>query len=258
MTRDDDDLMEDSVEDGTIRLRSKYKLLFGTESIYIFLRLFNLLCLLLTDSIANIELATDPAFTYHNPQRRRLETTNIIREQFNVQALCSAIVKVLRKEISFREYVNYCRKVTRDKVHQLSSLPKLIDICYTYLVRVAREDALLQVYDYCQHAEVNPEIVRYQCLSVIPEASYRIQYDVESKMIAYCYIPQTEVLLTKPKNSSSKRGDSNDIDDDVAMTDDDPTTNEKFGADAYDTRSQVEEENVEDSRPPSSKRVRLR
>lgn len=237
MVRDESSLNdEDSLD--TDKLDKKFKLLFGTESIYLFLRLYNLLCLLLSDSLMDCQTAKDPATLYHNPQRKGSE--NGSSQRLDVAGVCRAVKKVLRKEMTFRDYVSFCRKVCREKVHQFAVLPKLIEKCSNYLIKVAKEDALLQVYDYCQFSEVDPVAVRSQCLAVVPEAIYRIQYDTEAKSLFYGYLPQTEPLLSNPRGDETEEDVHGDVVEDP-MEEDDPI--EPF---------------EEDAGPPVAKRVRLK
>ena len=46
--------------------------------------------------------------------------------------------------------------VSKEKVHQIAVLPKLIECCVDSLVKVAEEDTLLHLYDFCQYSDVDP------------------------------------------------------------------------------------------------------
>ena len=57
--------------------------------------------------------------------------------------------KVVCRKVEAKDYESYCRRVSKEKVHQMAVLPKLIDKCTDALLNVAKEDALLRLFDYC-------------------------------------------------------------------------------------------------------------
>ena len=57
--------------------------------------------------------------------------------------------KVVCRKIEAKDFESYCRRVSKEKVHQMAVLPKLIDKCADALLNVAKEDALLRIFDYC-------------------------------------------------------------------------------------------------------------
>lgn len=207
MVRDETYMSDDDSLD-TDKLDKRYKLIFCTEVVYLFFRLYNLLCLLLADSIAYAESfgpLKDPASFYRNPQKKGID--NEFSRRLNMVEVCMALKKVIKKQMSFRDYVSFGRKVCRDRLHQLAVLPKLVEKCSDFLIKMAREDIILQLYDYCHYDEVDPVAVRNQCLAVTPEAIYRIQYDSESRKLFYCYLPESEALLSNPRTESENVDD---------------------------------------------------
>lgn len=207
MIRDDTNMSDDDSLD-TDKLDKKYKLLFGTELVYLFFRLYNLMCLLLSDCIIYSESLgplKDSASLYYNPQRKGIDTESSHR--LNMLGVCMALKKVMKKQMSFRDYISFGRKVCRERLHQIAVLPKLLEKCSECLLKMAKEDVILQLYDYCHHSEVDPVALRDQCLAVAPEAIYRIQYDPESSRLFYCYLPESEALLSNPRNELDNADD---------------------------------------------------
>jgi hypothetical protein len=230
MIRDETSMNDDDSLD-TDKLDKKYKLLFGTEFVYLFFRLYNLLCLILSDSMIYSESLgplKDPASLYYNPQRKG--TDNEFSHRLNMVGLCSALKKVTGKQMSFRDYVSFGRKICQNRLHQVAVLPKLLEKCSDCLIKMAEEDVILQLYDYCHYREVDPVAVRSQCLAVAPEAIYRIQYDPESGRLLYCYLPETEVLLSNPRTELENvdNEDKNEKADDK-MIEDNPVNEDGAG-----------------------------
>jgi hypothetical protein len=85
--------------------------------------------------------------------------------------------------------------------------------------------------------------VRKHCLSLAPDAAYRIQYDTTGEKLYFSYVPKSEELLTVPQ-------------DDIEEADE-----EMNGGGTEDAMEEDEEDPVEefnDSDGPSSKRAKLR
>jgi len=209
------------------KIDEKYQLLFGNENIYLFLRLYTLLCSLLSDLKEHCETfpaPEDPARSYHNPAQTHPKVTS---ERLDYAGVVSALLKVLRKEADVKEYEALGRKVSKEKVYQMAALPKLAERCAETLVKIAQEDVLLYLYDYCQFRHVDPVAVRIHCFSMEPDAFYRIQYDAKSGSMCFSYLPKNEELLLTPgpDNVASEPDEVNvgeNGDDQMMEDEDDP------------------------------------
>lgn len=196
MVRDESSL---DIEGSGVLLDSKFQLLFGTENIYLFLRMYTLVCSVLSD-IRDHCLAfpptADPADTYVTPSRQSKPSAKP-SVKLDFTSVLAALMKVLDGKMTARDYETLGRKVSREKVHEIAALPKLIDRCADAMRKMAEEDTLLHLYDYCQYRDrVDPVALRTQCLAVVPDASFRIQYDSSMDTITYSFIENGSPLLT--------------------------------------------------------------
>jgi hypothetical protein len=178
------------------KLDQKYKLLFGTESVYLFLRLYSMLCSILSSTREHSETSgVDAADSYHNPVRKE---TKEAAHRLDYSGVVSALQKVLSKKMDSKEFESLGRKVSKKKSYQMAALPKLIERCADALAKVAKEDVLLHLFDVCQNQGVDPVTVRTHCLAVAPDAAYRIQYSPSSDVLFFSHLPKSEALLTAP------------------------------------------------------------
>ena len=218
MVRDDSIFNDDDSLD-TDKLQKKYKLLFGTENVYLFFRLYTALCSILTNISDHWKngAPADPATFFYNPQRKRSELSFPV--SLDLSGICQALKNLAEKKMSIRDYNTFAHKELNDISHQIALLPKLVGKCAEYLTRIAKEDHLLQLYDYCNCVELDPVAVRLQCLSIAPDAVYRIQFDTESSVMMYSYLPENEGLLTNPKvdNDDNNREDGMDVEESSDM-----------------------------------------
>jgi hypothetical protein len=239
MVRDEASLYEDV---NAPKLDSRYQLLFATEKIYLFVRLYSLLCSVLSDTREHCDTyppPDDPADSYITPTGKSGKKKS---RKLDYSSLLIALKKVLANDMTARDFEALARKISREKVHQIAALPALVGRCVDALVRVADEDTLLHLYDHCQYKNVDPVAIRTQCLSIVPDAFFRIQFDAAAGNVRCCYL-ESGPLLTSP------RDDDGEIEEDTNMdTGDDP----------------MEEDPIEDfddvnggAAPPETKRARV-
>eukprot|EP00980_Cylindrotheca_fusiformis_P010028 scaffold2214_cov139-Cylindrotheca_fusiformis.AAC.25 len=204
---------DDEKEAPAIKLDQKFTLLFGTESIYVFIRLYSGLVSLLDDVQAycftNPTMA-DPAKSYHNPMESADEKLDI---KLNFSTMISKLQKVISKKLSAKDFEAYCRRMSPEMVHKMSALPKIIEQCADCMRRTAVEDLLLPLFDFCKYPESDPVLVRSKCLSLSPEVAYRIQLNASTGRLYFSYLPDGEVLSTAPLDDD----DDDDDDDDEVM-----------------------------------------
>jgi Sin3 family co-repressor len=214
--RDGEMVREDptmEAEENAPRLDPKYKLLFGTQKIYLFIRLYSLLCSVLSDTKSFCDKSpapVDPADNYISPTKKTEKKDG--HHKLDFCTVLSVLKKVLANKATSGELEALGRKVARDRVHQISALPKLIERCTDALRKVAHEDTLLHLYDYCQYSNDDPVAVRSHCLSIVPDAFYRIQLDPVDGTLNYCYLESGSPLLTAPNPDEEE-----DIEDDTNM-----------------------------------------
>lgn len=225
------------------KLDQKYKLLFGTENVYVFLRLYSLLCSILSSIREHCEMfenVEDPASSYYNPVPKDTEEA---APRLDYSSVIAALNKVLSKKMDLKDFESLGRKVSKEKVHQMAALPKLIERCTDALLKVGKEDALLHLHDFCQNQGVDPVAVRTRCLGFATDAVYRIQYDPSGELLCFSHLPKNEELLTTPKD------DIQDVVEEKVMN----GTADPMGEEKSDPIEEYDESNA-----PAAKRSKLR
>jgi hypothetical protein len=226
--------------DFTPKLDSNQQILFATERTYHFLRLFLILCSLIADThehVIKFPPLDDPA-DFYITKTNAANTKKRKSLKLDYASVLSVLRKVFKNEMNERDFETLARKVSRDKVHEIATLPVLVDRCIEALVKVAEEDTLLHLFDYCHVNNVDPLAVQSQCLAVAPDAFYRVQRDESEECMRFCYLEGSSLLTSPPDdngdafiggsssgadmddedmNNGVDTGDDDAIDDDVLM-----------------------------------------
>jgi hypothetical protein len=196
----EDDLTTQRGGLSSAKLDEKFKLLFGSDHVYLFMRLFSFLIALLDEIESFIRknpTRGNPAASYYNPMKSESEKEKS-STKLDFQAVMVNLEKVISKKLSAKEFESFCRQVSTARVHKMAALPKLLEKCADALAKVAEEDLILRLYDYCQYSVMDPVHLRAQCLTTSPDASYRIQYNTMNGRLYFSYLPEGEELLTVP------------------------------------------------------------
>jgi hypothetical protein len=152
----DDAVEQANVEDDNevIRLDKKFKLLFGTETIYLFIRLFTSLVSILHDIdvyVRDNPTPSDPRAAYYDPMNSQDdEDVKKETEKFDFRSLMDKLQDFIAGKVNTKEYESYCRRMAPDMVHKMASLPRLIERGADVMKQTADEDLLLQLFDHCQ------------------------------------------------------------------------------------------------------------
>jgi hypothetical protein len=203
--------------ESTVMVDKKFKLLFGSDSIYLFLRLFTFLVSLLDeiqDYLQSHPTHADPTLSYYNPiksgpgdEKPRVES------KLDFSAVMMKLRQVITKNLSHKDFEAFCRRVNADIVYKMSALPRLVEKCGDMIIKVSEEDLLPRLYDICRYGGQNPVTLRSSCQVISPDVSYRIQYNPSNGRLYFSYLPEGEELSTVPM------GDDDDDDDDEEMED---------------------------------------
>ena len=238
----DEEFSAAPVSDSIAKVHESYKLLFASDRVYVFLRLYGYIVALLEDISSHIEKdpnRKDPVLSYYDPMKSEEADGSALK--LNFASFISHLNLVVAKKITLKEFEAFCRRLSTDRVPRMSALPKLLDKAAAALAKVAEEDLLLNLYDYCQYRGVDPIQLRTQCLTISSEASYRIQYNDSNGRLYFSYLPQEEDLLTVPV-SDDEGDDAMDDDDD---DDDRLSSSDKSDDDDDDEPMDVEDEDEE-------------
>lgn len=189
--------------DSISKLDSNQQILFATECTYQFLRLFLILCSLIADTrdhITKFPPLDDPA-DFYVTKTNAVSAKNRKALKLDYSSVMSALRLLFKNEMNERDFETLARKISRDKVHEIATMPVLVDRCIESLVRVAEEDTLLHLFDYCNVKNVDPLAAQSQCLAVAPDAFYRIQRDTSEACLRFCYL-EGRPLLTSPPDDN--------------------------------------------------------
>jgi hypothetical protein len=134
---------------GPAKLEKKFKVLFGSDCIYLFLRLYSYLVSLL-DEIDSFLRANptmvDPTTNYYNPMKSHDEKNDV---RLDFAAVMTNLQKVIGRKMSSKDFEAFCRRVSPEIVHKMAALPKLVEKCADMMAQTAKEDLLLQLFDFC-------------------------------------------------------------------------------------------------------------
>lgn len=216
-------------------LNEKYQLLFATERIYLFLRYYAQLCQVLAhikDQCDRFPVSSTASNKYHDPKQKN--AVGPPKERLDYSGLLASLKKLISQRIGFKEFESFGRLVSKEKIAKIAVLPALLERCAESLISVAKEDALLHIFDYCQYRGSNPAHVREQCFTMAPDAFFRVQYDKE--VLRFSYLPKAEEFPTAP------RATDNDVEE---YTESEPAE-----------ESMEEDEEYEDERPQKRSKVR--
>lgn len=203
--------------DSSVVVDKRFKVLFGTDSIYLFLRLYGFLVSLLEDVriyLLSHPTTTDPTLAYYNPIKSGHGDENpTIVSKLDYGAVISKLRKVIEKVMTPKEFESFCRRVNRNIVHKMASLPRLVEKCGDVMIKVSDEDSLLRLFDICQYVGQNPVALRNACLGMSPNVSYRIQYNSSNGRLYFSYLPDGEELSTVPPGDDDEDEDDEEMDD---------------------------------------------
>ncbi|KAL7565064.1 hypothetical protein ACA910_005076 [Epithemia clementina (nom. ined.)] len=196
------------------------QILFATRRIYLFLRLHLQLCYMLSDlrHACNNSGAVDPASKYVVAPGETQKVDHSVRLDY--AGMIAGLKNVIAKKCDHKSFETFGRKISREHVHMISSLPRLVDRCADALISLAKEDAVLHLFDFCQYRELNPAIVRDHCFSMAPDADFRVQRN--GKYTSFSYLPRGVPMPTSPRKEEKVNTSSNGEKRECMELDEDP------------------------------------
>jgi hypothetical protein len=249
-------LLEES-EEGVDR---RCKMMFATERVYTFMRIYCFLAFVLSNTqsflLADVRDGKKEESQAANGIGSAFEKEKVVAEGETSKAthdypgLVACLKKLISGEINIQAFESFCRKTAKDKVYQLVALPRLIDRCAEALVKVAKEDKVLSLFDLAQLKIMDPERLRVLSYSETTDASYRIQFDPIEEFHYFCYLAPGEQVLLAPGDDSNDEMEAVDEEED-----DDATMDEEAGAEEEDGESEVDDTEID---MPSAKRPKLK
>ena len=189
-------LPDESLDKGRVKLlNSSCHCVFGTEKLYLFMRLYCTLIALLEKVKNNLnEKWLD--VPYYTKNKRKTSTA---KNYYN--RMVASLKEYINEDIEFKRYEIICREMTKEKVYEMSALPRLIEKCADALVKVSREDKALVLFDFSRLKKKDPVLQRKRSLN-LTDALYRIQYQSDEGFVHFGFLDWDKNLLTAPRISS--------------------------------------------------------
>lgn len=242
-----------SMEGSGRKLDAKFKLLFGTQHTYTFLRLFSLLVRILSDTRERLEKEQESAMDIDTEKE-----SNKFNKKCNYGTVISSLKKCLAKGMIPLDFERVCRNASMDGVAQMAVLPKLVEKCADILCKLAKDGTIFTLNDFTMMKEADPVKLRSQCLSVADNACYRIQRDTKGGWMYFSYVEPNQELLAVPEYD--EEDEDEDMDDGGAAYEQDERTGEEEG------EAEEEGEEIEDAEEgevgeivgPDAKRPKLK
>jgi paired amphipathic helix protein Sin3a len=180
-------------------LPSSCQLIFGTEKVYLFMRMYCALVGLLGSIKNDLSASSDDMDIEGNDNK-------------GYAGFLSIIKKYIEEKYSFKTYELQCRSLLKTKPYEMAAVPRLLDKCADFIVKVAKEDKVLLLYDFYQLKHMNPTLQRNQSLDLTDEAVYRIQFEASDGNINFSYMPKSRDLHMTPRGddgSITSEGEDN-------------------------------------------------
>ena len=177
------------------RLESSCRLIFGTEKVYIFMRLY---CAL----IALFESVKTGMKSSQDKSDMDMDIDEKIRTRSVYPGFLAVLKDYINENILFKAYELRCRALTKHRCFELSAIPRLVEKCADALVKIAREDKILGLFDFYQLKHMSPVLQRTQSLDLHGDSGYRIQYSPDEGKIHFNYLARDKEMLTAPRKAN--------------------------------------------------------
>jgi len=173
-------------------MQDDIQVLFGTESIYVFMRLYILLVTMLYQGKDIID---------KNSSNTISQMENPSKEDVYSRVL-SSIKDVVNGKISATEFETLCRGLVGMEVHNFVAIPPLIKKCAEEALKVVQEGFLPNLYQLTQLKLKDVEQVRSFSLDVTEDAIYRLQIQSSASQVFFSFLPvDVELIVTNPRDA---------------------------------------------------------
>lgn len=193
-------LPDDAGGDDSQFMHEDIQVLFGTENIYLFVRLYILLVTMLYQAKDTIE---GDGYT----------------------SCMSAVVDFVKSKTDVKEFESTVRGLTDKNVFNIVAIPPLVESCGDALAKVIHEDVIYSLYHCSQLKLKDLNLLRSLSMGVSEEAAYRVQIHSSASQVFFSYLSADEdLLLSNPLASpSEKRSFETEEDADKKDNDNDNT-----------------------------------
>ena len=230
-----------SLRSSGVELDSRFITFFANESVYRFLRLYCLLVQILSNSRESIQgerKEPDVMDVEKKDDDKKKDT-----KTYDYPSYLLTAKKCLTSDMSEIDFERYCRRTTRNKVAQLTIIPKLVEKCVDALLRVSRDNVLLTLFDFA--IEKDPVKLRSHCLNVVENAFYRIQYSSEDRACYFAHVEPDQDLMTMQGVEDTRISDDQVTDDGVEdMMEDDVVEDEAVHVESFAAEREAKKQKV--------------
>jgi len=191
----------DTSSDNTPELmQDDIQVLFGTEKVYILMRLYILLVTMLYQAKDIID---------------RKNITDQGEHKSGFSEVMSSLHDFVRgKEVDAKDFEAECRKSADNNMFNFVAIPPLVERFAEALVKVATEDYLEQLYHCSQLKLKDLNQLRNLSLDVTDEAIYRLQIQSSASQVFFSYLPLTNTFHANPTElTDSEDRPSSDLSD---------------------------------------------
>jgi len=155
-------------ETSSVKLPQNVNIIFGTEKIYLFMRLYCLLVSLFLSTYENlkdVEVKNDfitsvvdcgkTSIGKSNANRRNcIAVQKISGRNIGYLGMISSLKEYIKGNIGFKDFESCCRALHKEKVYEFAALPRLLEKCADALLKVSRENMILSLFDFSQVKDV--------------------------------------------------------------------------------------------------------
>lgn len=246
--------------------------LFGTEKVYLFLRLYAALVSILAEArayFASVDIyspsISPDAGVYGDAKEddtgrvkgRGIGDIERPGNQYNrgYAGLLCAVNDFMCGRLTYKAFESACRTLSLKLTFKFASLPKIIKKCAKELLKVVEEDAYLSLLDYARIPRLHMASLRDLSLrSTNGSAAYRIQYDPAAQLLMCCYLPKdVTMIVASPCSGAAASADSvGDYVDEAdgeheEVAEDDMSVDERDGFSGEESEAQRKVEQDEDT-----------
>lgn len=176
--------MDVSSDSASQLMQDDIQVLFGTEKVYILMRLYILLVTILyqtKDIIDRKNVTVKPGGGANKSV---------------YSGIMSSLQDLMQGKVEAKEFESECRKIVGNDMYNFVAIPSLVERCAEALVKVATEDHLEHLYHCSQLKLKDLNQLRNTSLDITDTAIYRLQ--IHESQVFFSYLPLTNPLHANP------------------------------------------------------------
>jgi len=178
-------------DDKSQLMQDDIQVIFGTEKIYVFMRLYILLVTMLYQAKDIVD-------------RKNVSESGYTEVMSSLKAL-------IKGKADAKDFEAECRKYVDNDVYNFVAIPPLVESCAGALVKMAKEGMLETLYHCSQLKLKDLNQQRNLSLDLTYEAIYRFQIQSSASQVFFSYLPvDVELILTNPLDAKVSEPSASD------------------------------------------------